>query len=233
MDKLVEDDFTYIEVKSCKAEINRMMETIKENCPTNFMVEKIDISFFSALAKRILLFKYFCRCTNNSKYYKILISDMYYMIIAIINCDTRYVYLNERSIIENYMRMIVGINVSDDYITGNSFEVLKSEMEKVFGNDKTQYSLIKSEYSVACNYIHGGDLLQKELKQYFKECIESKSVMIDRSKFYGRILKIIKIFEKILINKYPEFVSNSFHRRKTVLEYLIGKDGLKYLFEQL
>ena len=51
-------------------------------------------------------------------------------------------YLNERSIIENYVRLIVNKNVESDHVTENVFNELKNQTYKYNFTDE-EYSLIK------------------------------------------------------------------------------------------
>lgn len=226
-------DMTYNEVDLCREEVKKMMEYIKALHSKALVLQDNDISFFSALCKRILFFKYLHNSNYSSdKYFRILISDLYYMIQAIINCDIRYLYLNERSMIENYTRLIVKVDLENDYVTRNTFNILEAEMKTLF-NDDCQYSLIKNEYTIACNYVHGGDLLKDDLVEYFKECYEKKGGLKDRNKYYNRVLDVIKIFERVLIYKCHDYIDGVFSRKKSVLEYLIGKEATDTLVEYM
>lgn len=82
-------------------------------------------------------------------FYKVLISDLYYFILSIIKREMRYMYVNERSIIENYMRAIMQISLQDDHITEAIFQKMRN---KNFLCDFTdaEYSLIKNEYVTSC-----------------------------------------------------------------------------------
>ena len=45
--------------------------------------------------------------------------------------------------------------------------------------------------------------------------------------------EMYKYFDSMLICVYPNYISGCFHRRKALLEYLIGQKYVDLLFEQL
>lgn len=45
--------------------------------------------------------------------------------------------------------------------------------------------------------------------------------------------RVFKYFDSMLICVYPNYISGCFHRRKALLEYLIGQKYVDLLFEQL
>lgn len=232
MAKLVKDDITYNEVDARKIEIEKFIEYIKGMDFKHFSIEKYDEVFFIYISKHIMFFKYMSFGTFNERYYKVLISDCYYFILAILKVEKRYMYLNERSIIENYIRLIVDISVENDHVTENSFIKLKSRKEKYNVTDD-EYSLIRSEYVEACGYVHGASSIDETLSYVFDECINNKFALKDRAKYYDRIKALLKSFDRMLIIEYAEIISGCFHRKKAVLEYLLGKKEVDLLFDVL
>lgn len=85
---------------------------------------------------------------------KILISDFFNLIINILENKKRYIYLNERSIIENYIRLILDYDSNKSNRELNLFDTLKKSYSPIFDNNI--YSLLRSEYSIASEFIHGG-----------------------------------------------------------------------------
>ena len=71
-------------------------------------------------------------------------------------------YVNERSIIENYLRSIMDISVQDNHVTDKVFQELRQKNFHCDFDDK-EYSLIRSEYSTSCGYIHGSNILNDNL----------------------------------------------------------------------
>lgn len=66
------------------------------------------------------------------------------------------------------------------------------------------------------------------------ECFACKPIS-DKSKnaFYSRTCNVLKILDKMIIIQYAERVNGCFHRKKSLMEYLVGKDNVDLLFEQL
>src|SRR5699024_214265 len=103
------------------------------------------------ISKQIIFLKYMLSQKRYNHVIKVLISDYYYLLLAIINKEERYVYLNERSIIEGYLRMIVRNDDRENYITRSIFDKLK-QRESV---SLAYYNTIREEYRISCGYIHG------------------------------------------------------------------------------
>lgn len=223
----MKEDMTYNEVDNRKNEIKSFVNEIKNKNAIN----NADEEFFIYISKHIIFFKFLYFGCQRKIYFKIIISDLYYFIISILENKTRYMYLNERSIIENYTRLLINKSVESDHITENSFKELKENFKNIITD--TDYSLIKSEYSISCSYIHGGNALEENLSFYYDECLKKDVKMKDISKYYTRIEKIINCFDLILIQEYSEFVSGCFHRKKTLLKYLLGEKKIELLFKSL
>ena len=163
MDLIMTMDMTYIEIKEIKSNIKQFLDEIQKFAEIKqFEVVQKDRDFFSFIAKHIVFFKYLYKGAQNTYYYKVLISDLYYLILSIIEREMRYMYVNERSIIENYMRAIMQISLQDNHITESIFQEMRS---KNFQCDFTnaEYSLIKNEYVTSCEYIHGGNILSDNM----------------------------------------------------------------------
>ncbi|WP_218924519.1 hypothetical protein, partial [Bacillus cereus] len=69
-----------------------------------------------------------------------------------IKLETRYYYLNQRSIIENYMRLILKSEQYVTHITKQSFLDLKQQNQSNLS--EREYTKIVNEYKIACSYIH-------------------------------------------------------------------------------
>lgn len=223
------DDMTFQEIAKVKSDIKEFLDKIQNICiETAFDFEQCDSDFFSFIAKHIVFFK-FMESDGDMYSYKVLISDFYYFIMVIIKSEIRYIYVNERSIIENYLRTIMRIYLQDNHVTVKVFEELS---KKAFNCTFTsaEYSLIKSQYVTACEFIHGGNILNDNLAYVLDECANSIFPVQKRRKYYDRLQRILKIFDRLLVAEYPQYISGRFHRRKSLLQYLIGLDKVNLLF---
>lgn len=104
------------------------------------------------------------------------------------------------------------------------------DMEFSFEFTDDDYSLIKSEYKISSGYIHGGNILNNSLVSVLDECLDDKVLIKDINKYHNKIKKIFRVYDKMLISQYGEYISSCFHRRKTIFEYLLGKECLELLF---
>lgn len=223
-------DMTYHEVNEIKSNIRYFINEIKKSTQrTGFDFCQSDQDFFSFIAKHIVFFKYLYLGNQNIYFYKVLISDLYYLILSIIDNKTRYMYLNERSIIENYIRCIMRVSIQDNHITKDVFEEMRRKSFKCDFSD----TLIKSEYIVSCGYIHGGEILNDNLAFVFEQCSNNNLKICERKKYYLRLQKILKTFDKLFITENDIYISGCFHRKKSILEYLLGKEKVNLLFELL
>lgn len=228
----MKSDMTYNLIDCEKLNLSNFVNKLNElSQRENIEFEESDKSFFSMIAKQIIFLKYFVLSLEKGveiKYIKTIISDLYFLVMSIIKREQRYIYVNLRSIIENSIRMFTDISVEENYLTQDIFDKIKSELSR------DEYSLLRSEYRVACNYIHGGSLLEENLAFVLEECLK-KTEMSSKEKnaFYGRICRLIKIFDKEIILHYTEYINGCFHRRKSLMEYLIGKGNVDLLFDTL
>ena len=217
------DDMTYQETARIKSNIQSFVEKIKElSQEFDFDFQQLDGNFFSFIAKHIVFFKYLSEGDSSNFSYKVLISDFYYIILAIVKGEVRYMYVNERSIID--------ISVQDNHVTDNVFQELR---QKSFhcGFDEAEYSLIRSEYRTSCGYIHGSNILNDNLASVLDECANKKFTIAERKKYYIRMQAVLKSFDRLLISENALFVSGCFHRKKSILSYLLGRDLLDLLFQ--
>lgn len=225
-------DMTYAEIKSIKKEISSFTDAVKIFSKNNSReLSSNDISFFTFIAKRIIFFKYFIQGIDiNSKYFcEVMISDLYYLITDIIQGNWRYVHVNERSIIENYTRLLISVSLEDNHVTVKMIDSLKTR----FINDKIlekDFSFIKGEYVNSCNYIHGGELLKDSLVIVFSEIHEKHWNTIKINEYYQKIFKMFKIYEKMLLIEHNSYIDGCFHRKKTLLDYLLGNGTSDSLF---
>lgn len=194
----------------------------------NHVLSQNEISFFSFISKQIVFLKNIYIC-NHNYLIKVLISDYYNYIVSIIRNEHRYMYVNERSVIENYTRWIVSTEVEINYITTRVFDDFKTKTSIC----EQEYALIKSAYTNSCGYIHGSKLLNDNLAYVFKECITNDLKIRNINSYFENIIKIIKTYNRLIILTYPNLIDECFYRRKSVLKYLLGADLLELLFKRL
>ena len=111
--------------------------------------------------------------------------------------------------------------LEDSQVTHSLFE----EMNNIFFKNtkfQSEFSLIKSEYNIACNYVHGGKKLEHSLISVLDEYINNKLELKNSTALYNNMSRIITTFILIIISKNTDTVNACFYRKKTILRYLIG-----------
>nr|DAD86129.1 MAG TPA: hypothetical protein [Siphoviridae sp. ctGyV19] len=229
------NDMTYIEIDILKNNIKEFIVKLGDVAEKeNYRLTRADESFYSSIAKYIVFCKYLVQSSFLGDKYQFLdniISDSYYLILSLIKKEKRYMYVNERSIIENNVRMITFTTLEDNYITSDAFEKLKTMAYRL---KESEYSLLRSEYRVACDFVHGGLLQHENLSFVLDECLKKDELSEkDKNAFYCRVLNILKIFNYMLIAEYTEEINGCFHRRKSLMGYLIGDNMVDYIFDNL
>lgn len=114
-------DFEDLEI--IKRDIKKLVEQLELNSRDKITLIDDEKNFFKFLAKHILFFKELYRFDKSKYFLEVLISDIFSYIISIINGEKRYIFLNERSIIENYIRYLM----NENYIKENTFDKLKEK----------------------------------------------------------------------------------------------------------
>lgn len=225
------NELIYSQINEIKKSISHFMDLLSEYASSNGSdaLSESEKIFFTFISKQILFLKYFNNCYPDFKL-KVLISDYYNFIVSIIRNENRYLYLNERSIIEGYTRLIVGINVEQDHVTSGLIEQLKCN-NYINPLSDTEYNLITSEYVTSCGFIHGSNLLSDDLSYYFKECTSNTPTLKNINAYFQRITKVIKIFNRMLISNYTEQIDTSFYLKKSILKYLIGEEDKNILIQ--
>lgn len=215
------------EEKIIKSEIECFLHELELYCKKkSITVNKVDIDFFSFISKQIIFLKYLC-LYEEEHCAKVLISDYYCLIVSILKNETRYIYFHERSIIENYMRLILRGKVEKNHIVNDLFEELKIMVPKLLSQ---KYGIVKSEYNNSCNHVHGGDYVKESLVFYFKDFINEKLVT-NRNNLYDKLYTIAKFYNTILVEQRTDYIDAAFHRKKYLLNYLLGKDVVEHFFE--
>lgn len=215
----------YIGVEICKEEINNFVQYI-ENYATSYnggVLDKSTSEFYRFISKQIIFFKFILKAYPKTYAIKVIISDFLSLILNDIKSEARYYYLNQRSVIENYMRMILKDEVNISHITKQSFSNIKQQNELELS--EKEYNKVINEYKISCSFIHGGDFLRVHLVSNFEECIESKPKISERQRKsqISQFMELICILNKLFLIHNTEAIDNSFHRSKVTLEYLMGK----------
>ncbi|MGY0213419.1 hypothetical protein [Bacillus cereus] len=223
----------YVEVKICKEEINNLIKYIEDYAikSKGSTIDSRTKEFYRVISKQIIFFKYILNAYSKTYFIKVIISDFLSLILNDIKLETRYYYLNQRSIIENYMRLILKNEQYVTHVTKQSFLDLKQQNQSNLS--EKEYTKIVNEYKIACSYIHGGDFLRGHLVSNFEECLESKTKLSERQRKnqISQFIDLISVLNKLFLIHNTEEIDSSFHRSKVTLEYLMGKRYMEKFYQ--
>ncbi|MBX9997295.1 hypothetical protein [Priestia aryabhattai] len=224
----------YVETQLCKEEINTLINYIEQYAikSKRSSVDAVSKDFYRVISKQIIFFKYILNAYPKTYFIKVIISDFLSLILNDIKSEKRYYYLNQRSIIENYLRLILKDEQYSDRITSQSFIDLKAKNHSNLPIE--EYNKIMNEYKISCSYIHGGDYLKEHLVSNFEECleIETKISKRQRKSQIAQFIDLVNILSKLFLLNNVEVIDNSFHRNKATLKYLMGKQYIS-IFHQI
>ncbi|MEC1555126.1 hypothetical protein P9D28_22245 [Bacillus haynesii] len=210
-------DLTIKELGDVKAEINSFAESEFNDLK---VLDKNNLIF---ILKKIVFLKYLSRQVNSDYRFHALTSDFMYLIRSIKTGEERYYYLNLRSIIEHSLRIVNSIEstntISNSDIMNSTQTVI--EVKKASIN----MSIIKDEYTRSCLYVHGNENAGMSLATFYQNCMEDEGLIDEISVKLNVLVKMLKeLFELILISQNA-IIDAAFFRRKTILEYLVGKNS--------
>ncbi|MDW0114361.1 hypothetical protein QT711_14280 [Sporosarcina saromensis] len=217
----------FVEVDEVKAEVDELMNYIKiySREINGRDINDSDVNFYRFIAKQILFFKKILIAYPKTYFANVLVSDLYSLLINDIKQEIRYYYLNQRSIIENYIRLIEVNDENQSHVTRKSFLDLKSNNQI----NETDYGKIMNEYKIACSYIHGGPELSGYLVTNFQESIEFKASLGKRKRKsqIAQFIDLINILNYLFLINNLDDIDAAFHRSKVLLKYLMGNNYLQ------
>ncbi|WP_317316092.1 hypothetical protein [Peptostreptococcus russellii] len=222
-----------IHLNDTKEDIKNAVDFLTEYVASNKKrdLRESEINFIVFCLKQIVFLKLIRDCKFpeiKNENLKSTISDFFHIIVSLINNEVRYVYLNERSLIENYVRLI--LKGAYRNVNRNTFNVLK-EKKYMFDFDNSDYSVIKNEYVTSCQYIHGDKIVEVTLTENLRNTISKENKEIKFDSFFRRFIKMINIFSILLLSEYYECIQYCFMRKSWTLEYLQGKKYMEKKFQ--
>lgn len=218
MNKLA--DPTFAELRGIKEEIQTFVDEVFK--PNTEHVR----NYFINICKKVVLTKYLDRQVQTDYRYKALLSDLCYLLNSIECGEIRYFYLNVRSIIEQSLRITVDVESTDSMTFNELVEKLIKLKESVGRTLQINTDIIQEEYAKACLYIHGNSLANMELAEFYMNTFGQTKTIEKLDVKLHQLCSVLKsIFSLLLISK-SEMVDGAFHRRKTILKYLIGDNRI-------
>lgn len=221
----------YQEVKFIKSTIKETIKGLERiSQEKKLTISENDKNLYIFLIKHIIFFEHILNSYPETFSLRVLTTDIYYLIVNDMKQNDRYSRLHERSIIENYIRLIIKSDIYVNNIDITAFNELKDNCIR-YGISEDEVNAIYSAYKESCSYIHGGKILEGNLPKIFSEVFSDKiSNKKNKNIQNNRIIKYITYLDSAFIISNKEVVSNSFHRRKSVLDALLTKNRSSLLF---
>lgn len=225
---MVVNDLTRGEIDELNNNMDSFQRYINSYCKDqNITLSQATNSFLRFWAKHIIFMNYLkeydyikwhCRISG-------IISDMFFFSASIILNQKRYMYLNLRSFIESFMRLLLNEEIENGQITRKAFE----KFRLVYKNDilnADDFSIIKSVYQESCVAIHNPLFEGNDLAKGIRDCLEYRCGAGGRytvmGKNFNNVITVTSIFIKLLIYKYKDQINGAFHRRKRLMAKLVG-----------
>lgn len=212
------DDFDKI-----SNEIEKFISIIKID-----VVEKKELIHFT---KMILFIKQVIYSLSDTYYGCCMLSDIFQTINLLHYNSKRIFYMVYRSEIENSLRLICGLKKSDSTGINDLFDKIQSICEDVANEN---YSFIKHQYKIGCNFAHSNIKAQVNLCKYYKDTMHidkpNKKQIKKLFEVQKRYLeKLIDLMIKIRI----QWIDSAFYREKQKVKYLLSNSAYTLYEETL
>ncbi len=207
----------YRDIGVCKEDITLFVRIVKND------IGCIPEEQLRSIAKGIIFFKRtFGHGENLQDYYfKCLVSDLLNLIHSLGIKSQRLYYTTYRSMIENFVRVILKYDNLNDTGVRNMFNELHRNYANI-GNEFINY--LEGEYGKCCNVVHSNIRASLKLYNYYEEVVNvdemNQDTVISCANSFKTFLNKAK---KFILECIPFVVDESFYNHKELLEFLIGK----------
>ncbi len=212
----------YDNFNELKNEIEKFISIIKLD------IRKNDLIY---LAKMIIFLKQIIYNLEDTYYGCCMLSDIFELIHLLNFTSKRLFYMVYRSQIENSLRIICELKMNDS--TGVNELVRKTQL--ICGNKANEnYSYIKHQYKIGCNYTHSNIKNNCNLYEYFNDTIYTdKPNKSEVQKLFLIELKYLEKYINLLIKIKPFWIDNAFYRENQKLKYLLSSSTYEFYSKYL
>lgn len=217
----------YRDVDLYKEDIDNFLKFVKED------VGNISENQLRSIAKGIILFKRIFIQKNPVyfHYSECLISDALSLVHACGVKSQRLYYTTYRSLIENFTRVLLGYDNTNDTGVRNMFKELRDQYEDT-GKEFIDY--LEGEYGKCCNVIHSNIKANLQLYSYYEDIVSSDEM---NEKAISYCVNALNTFfnkaKEFMIENTSQLVSDSFYNHKELLAFLIGKENYSKLEKKI
>lgn len=217
----------YRDIELCKEDINSFLNFVKKD------VGNISESQLRSIAKGIILFKriFMQKDPAYFHYSECLISDALSLVHACGIKSQRLYYTTYRSLIENFTRVLLEYDNSNDTGVRNMFKELHGQYENG-GKDFIDY--LEGEYGKCCNVIHSNIKANLQLYSYYEDIVLSDEM---NEKTINYCVNALNTFfnkvKEFIIKNIPQLLNDSFYNHRELLAFLIGKENYSKLEKKI
>ena len=206
------------QVEKCKEDIEQFSKMVQKEL---INVQDKDLR---AIAKKMIFIKrvYAYRDDNIQYYYNCLITDILNLIHSFSKKSIRIYYTYLRSIIENFVRVLLKYENTNSTGVRKMFEELHDRFR--MSNEIINY--LEGEYGKCCEVIHSNRNAELPMYEYYEDIIKTDE--IDKNRMDSLLRQLVTFYKKceklIIINDCRQ-VEKAFANQKEVLSYLVGKEN--------
>ena len=168
---------------------------------------------------------------NYEHYYNRLISDMICLIHSLGKNSLKGYYTTMRSLIENFVRVM--LKYDDANATGirNMFAELRNKMVV---NSKEYMDYIEGEYGKCCDIVHSNKQANLPIYAYYEEIISRDEITEAlKSDMLKNLITFYRKIKEFVIMNNSEMVNSAFQNKKELLSYLIGEKSYNEFEKQI
>lgn len=161
------------------------------------------------------------------------ISDLCYLLNSIECGEIRYYYLNVRSVIEQSMRIVADLESTNTITNVELMEKVVNVKNSLSHVQLINTDIIHDEYNKACLYVHGNSNAQMELADYYFNSFRQSKKIESLDTKLNQLVSLLKSIFNLLLMRKLDLVDGAFHRRKSILRYLVNDDkAVDYIISQ-
>ncbi|CUO13287.1 hypothetical protein EAI89_19110 [Eubacterium sp. am_0171] len=204
----------YREVDVCKEDINQFISFVK--------MEDVSDTDLACIAKGILFIKkaYAFPEKKQEHYYNCLVTDMISLMDSFKKSSLRVYYTFFRSVIENFVRVVLRY----ENINATGVRNMFTELRNRYTYSKEFIDYVEGEYGKCCEVIHSNYNADLKMYQYYEEIVKSDELsMENKVMLIKQLVTFYKSCKKFIVNNECMQISSAFHNQKEVLYYLLGK----------
>lgn len=180
-----------------------------------------EVSILKSFIKYMLFFKRIQLLIEDRHYARCMIYDLLLSVYSLTQSSSKTFYYVYRSLIENYVRVL--LDKSDNDATGvrNLFNELELQCTTFDSMQVKNY--LEGEYGKCCNYVHSNINSNGNIYEYYQDILE-KDVLTETviKSNLRMLLTFMKQATSLIIELKPNLIDMAFYRKRQELKFLLN-----------